>query len=71
MSDAHFFDLPEEAFPFLIEAFQVGAPDDAKPLWSCHVSGPGHLHVPGLRKHGYKVRLRITWGDGTITEAKP
>lgn len=62
-----FVELRPEAFPLLVEFFSTTT---GAQIWQTTVSGPGALRVPPLvHTHG-SVRVRITYGDGTVHEAE-
>jgi len=67
------FLLPAEMYPFLIEALH---PETRKVVWSMCVAAPADpagfqaVTIPPLSKtYGHPVLMRITWPDGTVSEA--
>lgn len=61
-----FQDLPATAFPFLIEFMRS---DNGEVVHSIHVTGPGALEIPALRKeHGVPISVRVIYADGEIVE---
>ncbi len=62
-------DLRPDDFPFTVEFFDVTDLDH--PLDAIHVTGPGALRVPGYGVDGREVMIRVTFGDGSVTEEWP
>lgn len=60
-----FHDLPPEAFPFTMIALTVGSGTE---VWRAEVSEPAAVYVPPLADTHGPVRIRIEWGDGSVTE---
>lgn len=61
-------DLPASAYPFTAEPLDTAT---GMVVWSAEVTGPGALRVPAVAELGVdRVRARITYADGQITEAE-
>ena len=59
--------LPARLFPLKIEAFRCG---DRALIWAERVREPKTVTVPPLaRMHGCLVEVRITYADGSVSEA--
>lgn len=63
-----FIDLPPERFPFRIECVAV---ETGAVVREITVPGPGAVLIPALAAECGPVRVRVTWGDGTVTETAP
>jgi hypothetical protein len=60
-----FHDLPPEAYPFTMIALTVAGDRE---VWRAEVDGPCAIYVPPLAEKFGEVRIRIEWGDGTVSE---
>ena len=60
---------PRDLYPLRVEALH---PATGEVLWETKVEEPEgleYLWIPPLAKiFGHPVRIRIVWGDGTITD---
>lgn len=58
--------MAASCFPLKLEAFLP----DGTLVWTARVERPDtRTYVPPLaRLHGKRVRIRITWGDGRVSE---
>jgi hypothetical protein len=65
-----FCDLPASSSPLLIELLDAST---RKIRWSVTVTCPGAVRIPGKHESngGRPVAVRITSGDGKITELWP
>ena len=66
-------DLPLSAYPLEIQAFDTVTGEE---VWSKQVHAPMRnrdvIRIPNLREEcGHPVRIRITFGDGTVKEMDP
>lgn len=62
-----FVDLPLSAYPMVYEFFRR----DGQVVHRIEVSGPGVAHIPGLAHLHGPIGVRITYGDGTVSEDGP
>lgn len=58
-----FYDFPAEMYPITVIALA-----DEREVWRAVIDEPGALAVPPLAKTFGRVKIRIEWGDGTVTE---
>lgn len=65
------YDLPAEAYPFVLEFFRVTDPEATEVVHRIEVSGPGAVRVPGLKGDGPPVWVRMTFSDGARRESWP
>ena len=59
-----FHDLPAEAFPVTMVAYDAGGSE----VWREVVSEPGAVEIPPLAQTFGEVSIRIEFGDGTVEE---
>lgn len=59
--DSRFRDIPADAFPFTIRAFDKRG----ELVWSETVEQPGAVYVPPLSKEHGPVTIEVEFADGT------
>lgn len=66
MSDhAAFHTLPKHKFPVIMRAYPEQSTEDTDVVWEVRLHGPGAIHIPGFQETGQRVRIVISYGDGT------
>ncbi len=65
MSDAAYFEVDQEVFPFTVQSFRG---DTGELLWERTVTGPGAIEVPGFGSLGVDIGVRFLYNDGSVYE---
>lgn len=63
-----FCGLPASSYPVVLEMFHPDDPWTAAPAWRVEVAAAGVLQVPGF---GQPMRVRVAYGNGTVTYTVP